>query len=228
MSEIDGSGEETDREVPAFRVGLIAFAALAAWVASGAVYRVAESRGFDGWMLSLVLLSCVGLGLLFLAIVLGGEPGRTIRGILRWPGRGVFLRTVLLGLLAFVVAEVALTAALPNSPWQQGAQALPGAGTRPGVLFVFVLVLTAIEELLFRGVGVVWLSIVWPRAAGAAVVLTSILFGLAHGFSPAPFVLYGVLGVVLAVVAKRAESALPSLTIHLTVNGVVAGAVLFG
>ncbi len=67
-----------------------------------------------------------------------------------------------------------------------------------------------IEEILFRGY---LLNILKPHGAKLAVVITSIAFGLLHGYLQQGFVAF-VIGIVLGYVAIKTNSILPSIILH--------------
>lgn len=108
-------------------------------------------------------------------------------------------------------------------------------GAAHGVTFALVALLTTVaapivEEWFFRGV--VFRALhealdrVWSRGAVAgAVLLSAILFALAHG-EPLQFIGLAFVGVVLAVVVRKTRRLLPSVITHVSFNAVALAAVL--
>lgn len=89
---------------------------------------------------------------------------------------------------------------------------------------VVTIVAPVVEELTYRGLGV---AVVGDRfGAGAAVAVTAVAFGLAHGLLVALPILT-LFGVVLAVVRLRTRSLYPAIALHAVFNGLsLLGAVL--
>ncbi|MDH4177049.1 MAG: CPBP family glutamic-type intramembrane protease [Thermoleophilia bacterium] len=82
---------------------------------------------------------------------------------------------------------------------------------------VVVTVAPVVEELAYRGVGFAAVRSAWGSTA--AIVVTAIAFGMAHGLIVALPVLTA-FGLVLAVVRQRTESVFPSIALHAVFNGV--------
>lgn len=90
------------------------------------------------------------------------------------------------------------------------------AGAFAANFVVVALVAPVVEEMIYRGLG---LSLVGAFASPAvAVVVTALMFGLAHGLVVALPVL-AAFGVVLAVVRLRTDSLYPAVALHAVFNG---------
>lgn len=180
-----------------------------------------------------VFLAILGLGAVTnaaLALAAGGmarEPWRA-RLALAPPRRaaaGVALACA--GALGLALGFDALTSALRVRPSgtleliRHALSAGAGRGSHATALFLVGLVVMAVlapvgEELLFRGYMQRRLVQRWGTAAG--VLVTAGLFGLAHlDKLQSPFAM--VLGVLLGWITVRADSILPALVAHATVNG---------
>jgi len=73
------------------------------------------------------------------------------------------------------------------------------------------------EEITFRGYLLQGLRRIWPHATWAAVLVSSVAFGLAHlawGLNPLQFVFYIVLGVLFALVVLQRRSVWPAIWAH--------------
>ncbi|MBD0330359.1 MAG: CPBP family intramembrane metalloprotease [Thermoleophilia bacterium] len=86
-------------------------------------------------------------------------------------------------------------------------------------------VFPVVEELLFRGVGY---SLLTRFGASAAIVVTAVLFGLAHGLVNALPILV-VFGLGLGWLRRRTESVLPCVLAHAAFNAAaLVGVVIVG
>lgn len=182
------------------------------------VYRYDYALG--GIASYLVLLSLV------LALTIG-MPRREVLALRRprsW-GRALGLSV---GALVAIFIGVYVTLVLSGAGDEQNLAPEGWDGSRAGayaVSFVAIALVGPItEELLYRGVG---LSLVGQRfGAAAAVVVTSVLFGLGHGLllSLAAFVWFGV---VVALLRLRTDSIYPACLVHCVFNGIGMIAPLF-
>lgn len=88
-------------------------------------------------------------------------------------------------------------------------------GTTVAIIISTMIMAPLIEELIFRGLMLSRLRKAVPDAA--AIVITSLIFGLAHG--QILWMTYTfVLGVVLAIVAVKSDSVIPSIILHMVFN----------
>lgn len=133
---------------------------------------------------------------------------------------------IVLGFVAIVVVAAVLAAAGLDAGDEQGLvpkEWEPGRAAPFVANFVVIAVIApVVEELVFRGVG---FAVVRQLAGtAAAVVVTSVLFGLAHGLVVALPVL-ALFGLVLAIIRSRTQSVYPPMILHGIFNGLalVAG-----
>lgn len=167
-------------------------------------------------VLAIVLAIVRGLD----ASLLGLRPPRS------WP-RAMGLAAA--GFVAILVLSAVLTAAGLDAGEEQGLvpdEWEPGRAAPFAANFVVIAVVAPIvEELLFRGLG---FAVVRQLAgAGAAIVVTSLAFGLAHGLVVALPVL-AVFGAVLATVRHRTGSVYPPMILHGVFNGAALTAGVMG
>ena len=157
------------------------------------------------------LLPAVGIVVLF-----GFSPRETLA--LRLPSPRGALAAVVLGLSAWAVAIGFLLRLVPVP--ESLAKGLGDLLLLDGKPFIVVFVVFALtpaicEELLFRGLLLSGLRKLGPTAA---VVISALLFGLAHAsvhrLLPTAF-----LGVVIGVTRLRTRSILPGMVIHALNNG---------
>ena len=82
-----------------------------------------------------------------------------------------------------------------------------------GVLLGFVVVVLGpfVEEVLFRGLLLQWLAARKPE--GAAILITSAVFAIAHGFSPL-VVTYFLLGLAISLVMVRTRNLTAAVLVH--------------
>ncbi len=157
------------------------------------------------------LLPAVGLVVLF-----GFSPRETLA--LRLPSPRGALAAVVLGLSAWAVAIGILLRLVPvpeSLARSLGDFLLLGGRPFPLVVLFFAVTPAICEELLFRGLLLAGLRKLGPTAA---VLLSALLFGLAHGsvyrLLPTAF-----LGAVIGLTRLRTRSILPGMIIHALNNG---------
>jgi membrane protease YdiL (CAAX protease family) len=120
------------------------------------------------------------------------------------------LVTILVGAYAIIVAV--------GADDEQNLAPEGWDGSRAGAYALsFVAIVLAgplTEELLYRGAGV---SLLRPYGAATAVIVTSVLFGLAHGLllSLGALVLFGLVAAALRI---RTRSIYPPLAVHVAFN----------
>ncbi len=173
--------------------------------------------------LLIVLTAAVSAGLAALVAGLIRVRSTAALGLIRPAGRWLLIGAGC-GLAGFlvnrvvVVSYVAITGDRSNPQQGMAETATGGLWWQFGLLLLFGAVLTPIgEELLFRGV-----SFGWLRRWGfvLAAVLSSIIFGLAHGINavlPAAILL----GLVHAWLYERSGSIWPAVISHAVNNGIV-------
>ncbi len=89
------------------------------------------------------------------------------------------------------------------------------AGAFAAFFFVVVFVAPAVEELTYRGLG---FGLLAPYGAPLAILVTGLLFGLAHGLLVALPVLT-FFGFAIGWLRWRSESIYPPMLLHATFNG---------
>lgn len=165
---------------------------------------------------SLILYAII----LALVLAIAAPVARPVIGVRRpasWPGAaglivgGFVVIVVVAGVLGALGLDAGDEQGLVPKEWEAG-RAAPFLAN----FVVIAVVAPVVEELLFRGVGFA----VVRQVAGdaAAVVVTAILFGLAHGLVVALPVL-AIFGAVLAAVRWRSRSVYPPMILHGIFNG---------
>lgn len=194
----------------------------------------ALTSGAPGPTLILVLIAAVSAGLAALVAVGLRVRSAAALGLTRPAGRwlligaGCGLGGFLINRLV-VVAYIAITGDQGNPQQNLSDTAMGGSFAQFALLLLFGAVLTPIgEEALFRGVGFGWLRR-WGFVLAA--VISSLIFGLAHGINavlPAAVLL----GLVHAWLYERSGSIWPAVMSHAVNNAVifvlVRAAVSFG
>lgn len=164
--------------------------------------------------------------ILGIAVAIAQPVDRSVHGVRRPDSWSAAARLVAVGFGLILAVSFALTAAgldagdeqgLVPDGWEAG-KAAPFAAN----FLVIAVVAPIVEETVFRGVG---FAIVRQYAgSAAAIAITALLFGLAHGLLVALPVLV-VFGIVLATVRSRTGSVYPPMVLHGVFNGIalVAG-----
>jgi membrane protease YdiL (CAAX protease family) len=138
-----------------------------------------------------------------------------------------------LGLVAIYAAAAAYSGLLSllgdyDPSEEQGLVPDEWDPNRAAPFIAFFLAVTllapAVEELTYRGMGV-WL--LQPYGAVVAILVTGLLFGLAHGLLVGLPIL-AFFGVVVAWLRIRTESIYPSIALHAVFNGVALVAAVSG
>lgn len=103
------------------------------------------------------------------------------------------------------------------------------ARSHPWASVAAVAVAGAVEEVVFRGWGVLLVRRARPSLAVPALVASSLLFGAAHTLVPPGFFLYfALVGLVYGGAALASDSVVPGVLLHGGTNAAVAAAVAFG
>jgi membrane protease YdiL (CAAX protease family) len=209
-----------DRRMPVRLAGWLAYVLILAGLGYAArlggvetpddiAYRWSSSAAalFQYWIM---------LGILVLiAIHLPWREAFALRAPKSWP------RALGLTLLALVVIWVSAAALSPflDATEEQGLVPDGWDSSRAAPFIAFFLVVTfvapAVEELTYRGIGFTLLA---PYATWIAIVVTGLLFGLAHGLLVALPVLT-IFGIVCGWLRSRTESVYPSMILHAIFNG---------
>src|SRR5687768_12210489 len=166
---------------------------------------------------SIAALVQYGIMLGILLLVARGLPPReafALRAPASWP-RAIGL--AILSLLAIWAAAAALAPFL-DATEEQGLVPDEWDSSRAGAFAAFFVVVAfiapAVEELTYRGLG---FSLVAPYGTTAAILVTGLLFGLAHGLLVALPVLT-FFGIAIGWLRARSESIYPPMALHATFN----------
>lgn len=167
--------------------------------------------------------TAIGAAVLFgviLGIVLTLANGNfdllALRRPASWPRAAVQMLGVLIAI--YVISAIASPFLHPGR--EQGLTPDRWDSARAAPFFANALVVCVLapitEELTFRGLG---FSLLRPFGAAAAVLLTALAFGLAHGLVDALPVLFA-FGVGLAYIRLRQDSVLPGMVLHGLFNAI--------
>jgi membrane protease YdiL (CAAX protease family) len=167
-----------------------------------------------------------GLMLGILLLIARGLPRRELFALRRpssWPrALGLAVLALLAIYLAAFVYEQVLDLFGDWSPTdEQGLVPEGWDSSRAGAFVAFFVVVTfmapAVEELTYRGLGI---SLMQPWLGSAfAVVVTGLLFGLAHGLLVALPIL-AIFGMVVGWLRVHTNSIYPPMTLHAAFNGI--------
>ena len=150
-------------------------------------------------------------------------PWRPVRTVRVLSAYALFLPVWLLLLLGYLEAAHALGFDVPpQTALQELADPnLPAADLAVRVLGIVVLA-PLLEEIFFRGYLFTALALLLPK--WATQVVTSLLFGLAHGLAYALPI--GLLALLLGFLRQRHASLAPPVLAHALHNGIVVGVTL--
>ena len=159
-----------------------------------------------------------GIMLGILLLIARGVPLReafALRAPSSWPRA---LGLAFLALIAIWAASAALSPFLDANE-EQGLVPDDWDSSRAGAFAAFFLVVTfvapTVEELTYRGIGFTLLT---PYGTGAAILVTGLLFGAAHGLLIALPVLTA-FGIVVGWLRSRTDSIYPPMLLHAVFNG---------
>lgn len=139
---------------------------------------------------------------------------------------------VALGLLGWVL-QAALGVSLAPPAAEADGGGIPPAvelmRSHPWTSLTVATAAGAVEEVLYRGWGVLLVRRARPSLTVPALVASSLLFGAAHHLIPVgAFVGYALLGLVFGGAALASGSVLPAVIVHAGMNAAVVAAVAFG
>jgi len=171
--------------------------------------------------LAILQIICIGLPAVFFCLLRGNEYRHTL-GLRLMKAKHATLcvyaflfmisGTMALSLLLYSFFPEAFAASGMDSFSAEYSKEMAGEGF---YIAITVAILPAIlEELLIRGVVRSEYS---KYGGGAAIIMSSVLFGLLH-FSPVRFPIYFFCGVVLALTASAADSIMPAVIVHVANN----------
>lgn len=151
---------------------------------------------------------------------LGPRPG--------WVGLRQGLLVGVVGLVLLGLLEGSLRVPVGASAEAVGS-AVGLVRAHPWASVAGVAVAGAAEEVVYRGWGLLLIRRARPSLTIPALVVSSLLFGVAHVLAPAlGFVHYALVGLVFGSVALTAGSVLPGAVLHAGMNAAVMAAVAFG
>lgn len=201
------------------------------------------ARGTDLGGTLAVLAAVLVLAILLLAVVLyaSGRAGARERldALGLRPGwtalrEGVVVAVVglvVLGFLESVIEGAAGVSLWPPdaAPDDEARAVLDRLRDHPWWTLALVTAAGAVEEVVYRGWGLLLVRRARPSLTVFALVATSLLYGAAHVLVPvAGFVHFALTGVVFGLAALAAGSVLPVAVVHAGMNGAVMTIVLFG
>ena len=169
----------------------------------------------------IILVATIGLPAIMMALVLTKNARKSLR--LRWCSLPVacaaILAAVFLNPLLTWITALVMQIYPPGGNMMALEQTVATIiGDAPGlwaILLVFAVAPAIIEELAFRGFilsGMESLRNKWQ-----AIILTSILFGVAHGIIQQTMITF-VVGVVLGIIAVQTRSLIPCVLFHAVHN----------
>lgn len=186
----------------------------------GDVERAAEFRRaiYVSIAFSLVFIALLTMGIAWWQGVSGKAMGWTVadfRGALIWA-----LAAAAAGLLtAWIVGATGR-----RLSWSEGGIArllMPRSAPEKRAFLVLAGVGAVCEEYVYRGF-LLWVVTAWSGGPEAAVAVTSLSFGLAHGYQKLPGILRAtLLGVVLAVPVVITGSLFAAVVAHFWINAAI-------
>lgn len=190
----------------------------------GFVVQAPESFGDFAKQTVIILVATVAVPAIMMALVLTKSPRRSLR--LRMCSVPMACAAVLLAICLNPMftwfTGFVMWIYPPGGELVQLEQTVSAIMTSaPGIwaiLLVFALAPALIEEIAFRGFILSGMESI--RNKWQAILLTSFLFGIAHGVIQQSVITFGV-GMILGVIAVQTKSILPCILFHLTHNGIV-------
>ena len=169
----------------------------------------------------IILAATIAVPALVMALLLTRSPGKSLRLNICSPGvacAAVLMAVMLNPLFTWFTSLVMIVYPPSGDMFQLQETVTNILGTAPNIfaiLAVFALAPAIFEELAFRGFilsGMQSLRNKWQ-----AILITSLLFGIAHGVLQQS-VITSVVGVVMAIIAVQTKSIFPCMLFHLTHN----------
>lgn len=213
---VDERGTEPARRVQFVELLVFLFLIVPALAGSRAVGNV-QNIGFATLAISVILRD---LALLFLILYFVWRNGEGF-GRLGWRSDRLW-RDILIGVLLFIpftagagLLDAALQSGGFTAPKHPPAELLPPRS--PAELFlasVLVVVVAVSEETIFRGYLILRFRAVLGGVA-AAVILSSVLFSLGHGYEgSAGVITVGAMGLVFALIYLWRQSLVAPMVMH--------------
>ena len=168
-----------------------------------------------------ILIASIAIPAVMMALILTRSPSKSLRlrGCTLPMASAAILLAILLNPLLTWFTALVMKVYPPGADIMQLQHAVANIlGTSPGLwatLAVFALAPAIIEEIAFRGFILSGFESI--RGKWKAIVLTSLVFGLAHGVIQQTMITF-VVGMVLGVIAIQTRSIIPCILFHLTHN----------
>jgi membrane protease YdiL (CAAX protease family) len=185
------------------------------------------------WVSSIGVVVQFGIMLGILLLIARGISKREVFALRRPASWKRAIGLTVLALVAIYAAAAAYSGLLSligdyDPSEEQGLVPDEWDPTRAAPFVAFVLTVTllapAVEELTYRGMGI-WLLRPWGTAL--AVVVTGLLFGLAHGLLVGLPIL-AFFGLVVGWLRVKTESIYPPIALHAAFNGIALIAAVSG
>jgi membrane protease YdiL (CAAX protease family) len=185
------------------------------------------------WVSSIGVLIQFAIMLGILLLIARGLPTREMFALRRPSSWKRAAGLAVLSLVVIYAASAAYTGLLSllgdyDPSEEQGLVPDEWDSSRAAPFVAFFLAVTllapAVEELTYRGLGISLLS---PYGTVLAVVVTGLLFGLAHGLLVGLPIL-AFFGLVVGWLRVRTDSIYPSIGLHATFNGIALIAAISG
>lgn len=192
------------------------FVLLTAYATLFAATRIVEQTELAAVVLVALLILLPAVIVVALALASPESPRNLLRTYFAWPGISTVVVWSLLGIVGMVAAIVLsnVLRAVTGASTEAGEAAFPSFA----ILIMAATWGPLVEEIIFRGWGVLWVQRHYPRWTVAAVLGSSIAFALAHQASGAFSVSHLFIGLVYAGIAAKTRSLWPSLIVHVFGN----------
>lgn len=169
----------------------------------------------------IILVATIAVPAVMMALVLARKPAKALRfrKCTIPMASAAILAAIFLNPLFTWFTALVIKIYPPGGDLIQMEQTVAGILTSaPGlwaILLVFAVAPAVIEELAFRGFILSGLESL--RNKWQAILLTSLLFGVAHGVIQQSMITFGV-GMILGIIAVQTKSIIPCILFHLTHN----------
>lgn len=169
----------------------------------------------------IILVATIAVPAVMMALVLARKPARALRlrGCTLPMASAAILAAIFLNPLFTWFTALVIKIYPPGGDLIQLEQSVSAIlSTAPGlwaVILVFAVAPAIIEEIAFRGFILSGLESL--RNKWQAILLTSLLFGIAHGVIQQTMITFGV-GMILGLIAIQTKSIIPCILFHLTHN----------
>ncbi len=169
----------------------------------------------------IILVATIAVPAIMMALVLARKPGKALRlrGCTLPMASAAILAAIFLNPLFTWFTALVIKIYPPGGDLIQLEQTVSGIlSSAPGlwaILLVFAVAPAIIEEIAFRGFILSGLESL--RNKWQAILLTSLLFGIAHGVIQQTMITFGV-GMILGIIAYQTKSIIPCILFHMTHN----------